>query len=243
MTKPLIGITGRRWPASALQHLLPPSFGPLKFDLHFTDYPGSVAAAGGLPVELTRDAEPVAMVERIDGLILSGGADVDPSRYGAEPDPNLGALEPDRDEWELALFHAARARDIPILAICRGAQLTNVALGGTLRQHLEEDEGVGHPKWNDDVRTHVHEVHVTQGSLLSTMVAPTIGVNSLHHQAIDQLGVGLVATAVAPDGIIEAMELPGVDLLAVQWHPELLGGPDPTFVWLVNAASKKFPQN
>lgn len=238
MSKPLIGVTGRRWPASAIKEFVPPSFLDLKFDLHFTDYPASIAAAGGLPVELTRDADVAAIIERLDGLVLSGGADVDPSRYGHEPDDNLGHTEPDRDEWELALFAAARQRGVPILAICRGAQLTNVALGGSLKQHLEADEGSGHPRWNDNVRDAAHEVNVVEGSLLSTLVDATIGVNSLHHQAIDRLGDGLVATAKAPDGVIEAMELPGEDLLAVQWHPELLGGPDPTFVWLVDAATR-----
>jgi putative glutamine amidotransferase len=211
----------------------------LRFDLHFSDYPKSVAGAGGLPVELTRDADPRGVVERIDGLILSGGADVDPARYGAEPDVNLGSIEPDRDEWELALFHAARERGVPILGICRGAQLTNVALGGTLRQHLEASEGSGHPQWDADVRAAAHEVNVVPDSLLSKVVDAHIGVNSLHHQAIDQLGEGLVASAYAPDGVIEAVELPGENLLAVQWHPELLGGPDPTFFWIV-AAAKEF---
>ena len=237
MAKPLIGITGRRWPARALGHLLPSSFETLAFDLHFTDYPSSIAAAGGLPIELTRDADPAGIVERLDGLVLSGGADVEPSRYGAEPDTNLGSVEPDRDEWELALFAAARARELPILAICRGAQLTNVALGGTLRQHVELDEGVGHPQWDADARSAVHDVIVERDSLLGSLLAPTTGVNSLHHQTIDRVGEGLVVTARAPDGVVEALELPGADLIAVQWHPELLGGPDPTFRWLVATSS------
>jgi putative glutamine amidotransferase len=239
MSQPLIGITGRRWPAAALRHLLPSSFLNLQFDLHFSDYPASVAAAGGLPVELTRDADVEEIVERIDGLILSGGADIEPQRYGAEPDEQLGSIEPDRDEWEFKLFHAARSRGVPILGICRGAQLTNVALGGTLRQHVDADEGSGHPMWDANVRESAHEVVVRDGSLLSSVVASSIGVNSLHHQTIDRLGKGLVATAHAPDGVIEAVELPGEPILAVQWHPELLGGPDPTFCWIV-AAAKEF---
>lgn len=216
---------------------MPATFEHLKMDLHFSDYPASVAAAGGLPVELARDADPVGVIERLDGLVLSGGADIDPALYGAEPDENLGALEQDRDEWELALFHAARERELPILAICRGAQLTNVACGGTLRQHVELDDGVGHPQWSADARKPIHDVHVEPNTILSTFLSPTTGVNSLHHQTIDRVGEGLVVSATAPDGVVEGLELPGADLLAVQWHPELLGGPDPTFVWLVKASA------
>jgi len=140
MTKPLIGMTGRRWPASALASNVPKAMYDLKFDLHFTDYPASVAAAGGLPVELTRDADVEGILARLDGLILSGGADVEPDRYGHHADENLGAIEPDRDEWELALFREARRLEMPILAVCRGAQLANVFYGGTLNQHIELDE-------------------------------------------------------------------------------------------------------
>lgn len=238
MAKPLIGITGRRWSASRLGPYLPSSFENLHFDLHFSDYPKSVAAAGGVPVELTRDAESIEVIQRIDGLILSGGADVDPARYGAEPDPQLGTLEPDRDEWELELLSLARAREMPILAICRGAQLVNVALGGTLRQHVDLDEGVGHPQWDADARGASHDVVVQEGTELSKIVSGRVGVNSLHHQTIDRVGAGLRVSAVADDGVVEALELPGADLIAVQWHPELLGGPDPTFRWIVSAATK-----
>jgi putative glutamine amidotransferase len=238
MAKPLIGITGRRWPASSLSVPLPATFEKLHFDLHFTDYPASVAAAGGLPVELARDADAEGVVERLDGLVLTGGADVDPSLYGAEPDINLGSLERDRDEWELALFRAARARDLPILAICRGVQLANVALGGTLNQHVDADEGVGHPQWDSDANHAVHEVDLVAGSVLASLLPTTTGVNSLHHQTIGRVGDGLVVSAKASDGVIEGLEMPGADFLGVQWHPELLGGPDPTFVWLVTASRR-----
>src|ERR1017187_1005763 len=110
MTKPLIGMTGRRWPASALANNVPKAMYDLKFDLHFSDYPASVAAAGGLPVELTRDADVEGVLARLDGLILSGGADVEPDRYGHHADENLGAIEPDRDEWEMALLRSEERR-------------------------------------------------------------------------------------------------------------------------------------
>ncbi len=133
MARPLIGISGRRLPATVLGPNVPVAMRGLKFDLHFTDYPRSVALAGGLPVELTRDADVDEIVAHLDGLILSGGADVDPVHYHEAHQANLGPLEPDRDEWELALLEAARTKEIPVLAICRGMQLVNVAFGGTLR--------------------------------------------------------------------------------------------------------------
>jgi len=211
----------------------------LRFDLHFSDYPRSVAAAGGLPVELTRDADVEGMIEHLDGLVLSGGADLDPALYGQEPDENLQSLEPDRDEWEMDLFAAARTRDIPVLAICRGFQLVNVAFGGTLVQHVELDEGSGHPQWNVDGHTATHEVNVVPDTMISTLLPSRWSVNSLHHQTLERLGEGLTASATAPDGVVEAFETPEGDLLAVQWHPELLLAPDPTFVWLVDQATKR----
>ena len=237
MTKPLIGMSGRRWPASALANNVPKAMYELKFDLHFSDYPASVAAAGGLPVELTRDADVEGLLARLDGLILSGGADVEPDRYGHHADENLGAIEPDRDEWELALFREARRLEMPVLAICRGAQLANVYYGGTLNQHVEIDDGAGHPQWDTDGHERTHQVNVVPGSLLATLYPREIGVNSLHHQTLAVLGNDLVVSATAPDGVVEAVELPGHDVLAVQWHPELLDKPDPTFRWLVERSS------
>ncbi len=236
MGKPLIGITGRRWPATALGHHVPFAMHDLHFDLHFTDYPRSVALAGGLPVELARDADVDALVERLDGLVLSGGADVDPELYGAEPDVNLGSVERERDEWELALFSAARRVDLPILAICRGFQLLNVALGGTLNQHVELDEGAGHPQWDVDGRTPTHEVAVEPGTRTASILPATWSVNSLHHQTVETVGEGLIVTARASDGVVEGVETPDGSILAVQWHPEMLGHPDPTFTWLVDEA-------
>jgi putative glutamine amidotransferase len=239
MTKPLIGITGRRWPATALGANVPVAMSGLRFDLHFSDYPRSVAVAGGLPVELTRDADVDAMVERLDGLVLTGGADLDPALYGQEAIADLGLVESERDEWELALFAAARARDLPVLAICRGFQLVNVAYGGTLVQHVELDEGAGHPQWDVDGHTATHEVHVLPDTVAATLFSPVWAVNSLHHQVIDRVGQGLVVSATATDGVVEGLETPNGDLLGVQWHPELLAAPDPTFVWLVRRASDR----
>ena len=238
MGRPLIGLTGRRWPASFLGSNVPPAMSELTFDLHFSDYPKSVAAAGGLPVELTRDGDVVGIVSRIDGLVLSGGADLDPAHYGAEPHSQLGQLERDRDEWEMELLGAARERSLPILAICRGFQLVNVAFGGTLNQHVEIDEGVGHPQWDVDGRKPTHEVRVVADTLTASLLPASWPVNSLHHQTVDRVGEGLIVSANAPDGVVEGLETADGQLLAVQWHPELLEKPDPTFQWLVREASR-----
>jgi len=208
----------------------------LSFDLHFADYGRSVALAGGLPVELTRDADVEDMVSRLDGLVMSGGADVEPHHYGHEPHELLGAVEPERDEWEFALYAAARERGLPILAICRGFQLVNVAHGGTLRQHVELHEGAGHPQWDVDGRKTTHSVSCRSSSLTAQVVGGSLEVNSLHHQTLDTLGEGLVVGATASDGVVESFYTSDASVLAVQWHPELLPAPDPTFVWLVKTA-------
>lgn len=220
--------------AKLLGTYLPAAMSSLHFDLHFSDYPTSIAAAGGLPVELARDADVEGIIERLDGLVLSGGTDVDPSLYGHESHPNLGALEPERDEWELALLKAALKRGIPVLAICRGFQLVNVAFGGTLHQHVELDQGSGHPQWDVDGRTATHEVRILADTLTSKFLPERWSVNSLHHQTLDRVGEGLTISAIAPDGVVEGLETFDGNLIAVQWHPELLKSPDPTFAWLVS---------
>lgn len=236
---PLIGLSGRRWPARRLGDAVAPAMRDMEVDLHFADYPGAVAACGGLPVELARDADVDALIERLDGLVLSGGADVDPAQYGTAPAPDLGEIEPSRDAWELALIAAAEHRSVPMLCICRGAQLLNVAHGGTLRQHVALAEGDGHPRFDDDGREIAHEVELVNGSLAASLFGAHRGVNSLHHQVVDVVGEGLVVTGRSPDGSIESLEAPGRDVLALQWHPELLARPDPSFAWLVDAARRR----
>jgi putative glutamine amidotransferase len=235
--RPLIGISGRRWPVSRLAAYIPSALHDAEFDLHFTEYPAGVAAAGGLPVELTRDADVSDMISRLDGLIVSGGADVDPSKYGAAPEDGLGATEPDRDDWELALLRAAIDQKVPVLGICRGAQLLNVLMGGTLVQHVGRDEGDGHPRFEEDRSVAAHHMAAAPGSLTAALYGDSAGVNSLHHQTIGRLGDGLVATGYADDGVVEAMEMPGRPVYAVQWHPEMMQQPDPALVWLIRAAS------
>ena len=190
-------------------------------------YVDAVAEAGGVPFVLPvlDPAQAVDVVANLDGLLLTGGGDVDPAWYGAAPSPHLGIVDRAYDAWELALLRAALAAGRPVLGICRGLQLMNVALGGTLVQHLPEITDLGHCL-KDAGSSHVHDVRVGTGSVLRRLVggADPLGVNSLHHQAVSQLGDGLVAVAWAEDGIVEAAEAltEGRRLLGVQWHPELL---------------------
>ena len=168
-------------------------------------YFDAVSSVGLTPVEPGEDA--------YAAVILAGGHDIDPAHYGQEPDPQLGPLDPPRDVYELDIAWAALRRDLPILAICRGMQLLNVACGGTLRQHID-----GH-------RDVFHSVTAEPGSRLVQITGQTVfAVNSRHHQALDQLGEGLVVTARDGD-VIEAAEMPGRRfVVAVQWHPEDLVG-------------------
>ena len=238
MVRPLIGISGRRWPASRLAEHIPLAMHAATFDLHYSEYPTAIAVAGGVPVQIPMDADPVALLGRLDGLVLSGGADVDPSAYGAQPEPGLGATEPERDAFELALLAAALDQGVPVLGVCRGAQLLNVHLGGTLEQHVPLAFGAGHPRFDDDRGWRCHRVTTVSGSVVGSLYGAYAEVNSLHHQVLADLAPSLVATAVADDAVIEAVELPGRPVVAVQWHPEMLDQPDPVFTWLLAEATR-----
>ncbi|MFD7437028.1 gamma-glutamyl-gamma-aminobutyrate hydrolase family protein [Streptomyces sp. NPDC059861] len=211
MARPLIGVstyleTGARWGVWELDAALLPA-----------GYPRLVQRAGGLAALLPPDApeRAAATVARLDGLVIAGGPDVDPDRYGAARDPRTGPPARERDTWELALIGAALAARVPLLGICRGMQLLNVALGGTLVQHLDghaELVGVfgGHP------------VKPVPGTRYAALVAEEMTVPTYHHQSVDRLGTGLVPSAYAADGTPEAVELPGDHwVLGVQWHPEM----------------------
>jgi putative glutamine amidotransferase len=233
--KPLIAMSGRRWKGSEIGSGLPDNFADIPVDLHIGSYADSVTAAGGVPVFTACTPSAVEVLDYVDGLVLTGGSDVDPRRYGEEPHPKVYGVDAERDEIEIALVHRALALGRPILAICRGLQVLNVALGGSLVQHLEGKDY--HGAW--DVAPHelTHQITITAGSQLHRAFGESCVVNSLHHQAVATLGQGLVATAFADDGTIEGAELPGHPVLAVQWHPELvLAHPDPSFVWLINTA-------
>jgi gamma-glutamyl-gamma-aminobutyrate hydrolase PuuD len=158
--------------------------------------------------------ENVASLDGVDGLCLAGGSDVDPALYGAARLPLTEPPDPDRDLLESALLRDALARNLPVLAICRGLQLLNAVLGGTLDQHIE---GHDHHKLRD-----AHEIRIAPGSRLERILGTQdYVVNSRHHQAAAKLARGLLLAATAPDGVVEALEIPGKRfVLAVQWHPE-----------------------
>jgi putative glutamine amidotransferase len=190
-------------------------------------YVRALLASGGVPLilsPLVGASLAGSALDGCDGLLLTGGEDIDPSWYGADPSPLLSAPNKERDLFELALFAVARQRQLPILGICRGIQLINVALGGTLFQDLpsERPGTVDHsPLGARDSRS--HPVRIQPGSRAAAALdATTITVNSVHHQAIKDLAAGLVASGWTSDGLIEAAESrPGTSwILAVQWHPE-----------------------
>jgi putative glutamine amidotransferase len=234
----LVGLSGRRWPVERVPHLPQGALHGEEVDLHLSEYPKGIAAVGGLPVQLTRDADPADMISRLDGLVMTGGADPDPSLYGENPHPELGETEPGRDEWELALIRAALDRRLPMLCVCRGAQLLNIALGGSLVQHL--DESATHALWTTSRRDRCHVVRVSAGSRLASLYGTDVETNSLHHQAVGRPGNGVIVTGTAEDGVIEGFEVEGrPEVLAVQWHPEMLAEqPDPAFAWLVEEARR-----
>jgi putative glutamine amidotransferase len=186
----------------------------------------AIERAGGLPVVLPplEHAAIGPMLDRLDGLCLSGGPDLDPIAYGESPHHLLGEVEPDLDAWELALAHEADARGLPTLGICRGAQAMNVARGGTLHQHVADvvGETLMH-RQHDPGRIPTHLVVVEDDTRLATITGPgELAVNSFHHQAVDLLGRDLQATAHATDGLIEGIEstVDGAFFLGVQWHAE-----------------------
>lgn len=203
-------------------------------------YADGVTRAGGIPVLLPPVPGVEHTVTRLDGLILAGGGDIEPALFGAQAHPQTCGVRPGRDEAELALAVAALEHGVPLLGICRGLQVLNVALGGTLHQHLPDLVGhEGHSPVAGGYGT--HEVKVAPGSrlagILGTAAAGECPVPTHHHQAVDRLGAGLLATAWTADGTIEAAELAGPAFaLAVQWHPE--AGDDPSLFGALLAASR-----
>jgi putative glutamine amidotransferase len=199
------------------------------------DYVRQVSAAGGVPVLLPPLAGDVEVLNRLDALVLAGGADVDPARYGAARSPRTGPAQQHRDEAELALLAGALGRDLPVLAVCRGLQVLAVLRGGSLVQHLP-----------DVVGTDVHlpapgtygdtSVRIAPGSRLAGLVGTAATWACHHHQAVETLGAGMTAVAWADDGTVEAAELDGARfVLGVQGHPEV-GDDARMFAGLMSAA-------
>lgn len=185
------------------------------------NYVDMTVRAGGIPVLLPPAGNPAPeLIDRLDGLVLTGGADLDPDRYGAAPHSATRGIRPDRDESEFELFRLARAAGLPVLAVCRGLQLVNVALGGTLLQHLPDV--LDHTEHSRSPGVFgVTTVQTVADSRVAAIIGPEMKAHCHHHQAIDTLAPDLRATAHALDGTIEAVETPtGAYLVGVQWHPE-----------------------
>ncbi|HEX6023498.1 MAG TPA: gamma-glutamyl-gamma-aminobutyrate hydrolase family protein [Solirubrobacter sp.] len=235
--RPLIGVTTSELRPSAMATTRRHGEPPLPEMALGMTYLRTLDAAGAIPVVLppvgTDHLAP--LLERLDGICLSGGPDLDPAAYGAtDRHVELGPTEPSLDAFELSLARQALARELPILAICRGAQALNVACGGTLHQHIP-----GHRQTEPGTKT-THEVQLATRSRLYRMFRTrTLAVNSFHHQAVDTIGTGLRVVARAPDGTIEAIEGTGTDfVIGVQWHAETLHAHLPLFEGLVRAAAR-----
>jgi putative glutamine amidotransferase len=219
MERPIIGICG------AIQRA---RWGPWDADAVLTpwSYVRAAQAAGGLPVVLAPDddaaRDPDQLLDRVDALVLAGGLDLDPAAYGARPHPKVSETVPERDRFELALAHRASERELPLLGICRGMHVLNVARGGTLVQHLPDVIGHEEHRHTPGVFSD-HEVRLEAGSLAARAAGgERIAVKSHHHQAVAELGEGLEATGWSlPDQVVEAVEDPARPfVLGVLWHPE-----------------------
>ncbi|GAW48317.1 MULTISPECIES: gamma-glutamyl-gamma-aminobutyrate hydrolase family protein [unclassified Nocardioides] len=215
MAAPLIGLTTYREDAAwGVWHQ--------RADLLPAQYADAVEATGGVPVLLApvgQSGAADAVVARLDGLVISGGADVDPGRYGAAPHPRTAAWRPDRDAWESALLDAAEAVGLPVLGVCRGMQVMAVHAGGSLDQHLPDLVAhEQHSPGGDEFGA--VEVTTTTGTRVAGLVGDRLSVNCHHHQSVRD-HPGYVAAAHAADGTLEAMEAPGDRFsVGVQWHPE-----------------------
>jgi putative glutamine amidotransferase len=252
MRAPIIGLSAYSEPAQWAVWQAPAALLPMS-------YIDQVTEAGGVPVLLPPVPGVASALGRLDGLILTGGGDVDPAGYGAQADPRTSRVQPGRDQAELELLAAALAEGLPVLGVCRGMQVLNVARGGTLCQHLPDE--AGHRPAPGTFGS--HRVRLAPGSRLGSVLRPggsqpgggqpgggqpgggqpggddelTLDVATAHHQGIDRLGDGLVPVAWAQDGLIEAVELAGPHpfALGVQWHPE--AGPDGRLVSALVAAA------
>lgn len=198
------------------------------------DYFTAVTMAGGKPLLLQATCDTAAideMIASIDGLLLSGGVDIDPAYYGEPPHPMLGEVNAVRDTFEMALIERAVARRMPILGVCRGMQVLNVALGGSLWQDLPSQvpSVVAH-KVSEPRAAAAHDVYIEPGTKSAEVIGVTsLGVNSRHHQAVKKIAPCLTATAWSPDAVIEMLDgYPDLPILAVQWHPENFVAADPT---------------
>ena len=228
--KPLIGLTTSEV-RLADEFRAKPEGDPPRKDLALGfKYFEAIERGGGIPVILPPLAQASVdpLLANLAGVCIAGGPDIDPRTYGGPDHPELGPTEPDLDRFEMAVTWAARSRCIPILAICRGAQMLNVALGGSLHMHLPDEAGerVQHRRAGSEGPDARHDIRIEQNSTLGRVLgAERLTVNSYHHQAVRKLGRGLRAVAHAEDGVVEGIELTGPDfVVGVQWHAEAMDG-------------------
>lgn len=244
--RPLIGITGRRFRLSLIKGA-DERYGDRCVDTSMSDFATRIAEAGGLPVHLSYDTDATAVCQWLSGVVITGGQDVHPACWGGDTtvvrdvDPRMDPMVHDlaRDSYELAIARAALERGIPVLGVCRGLQVLNVALGGTLVPDLAPS-AVSHlsAEAAPTDGTTDHLVTFEQGSIAADLFGEHAMTNSWHHQAVDRCGAGLVVTGRTSDGVVESVELPGAPVLGVQWHPEWMKSADPTMTWIVQSASK-----
>lgn len=230
---PVVGVVGYLLDGEAAERR---QFGRRDLNVYALNYFHKALDAGLLPIGLPAVApeRAPAYCDLVDGLVLTGGSDVDPRFYGEEPHPRLGPTVVERDEFELALTREGLRRGMPILGICRGMQLLNVAMAGALLQDLDRgDEGVAHGTGSP--RAAYHEIAITHPDL-ERRTGGRLRVNSLHHQAVSRVAPGLTVAGLAEDGVIEAVVGEACPVLGVQWHPEQMGAGDPAgdgpFGWL-----------
>jgi putative glutamine amidotransferase len=244
--RPLIGITGRQL-TLGLMAKTSPRFRDRRINMYFTDFAECVARAGGAPVDLPFVSGETGVIDRLEGLIVTGGQDVHPARWGgtARVDPDVDprwahdAHDAERDAYEASLIEAALIANIPILGVCRGHQLLNVVMGGTLIEHLDAGpivHATEHlaPSAGDPA----HLVEFVEGSWAHSVYGSGRVVNSWHHQAVDRLGRGITVSGRTSDGVVECIALEDRPVVGVQWHPEWSAQADPIFGWLVDRSAE-----